>query len=60
MKRALLLIASISLAVWGTDSWTAPHALVVVIAVAGTSWVIGAVRWPRRNRLWWREPGPSR
>jgi hypothetical protein len=54
MKRALLLIASTSLAVWGTDSWTAPHSLVVVIAVAGASWVIGAVRWPRRSGTWHR------
>lgn len=54
MKRTLLLAATTVPTLVATDRWRAPYALVAVCLVAGVSWVVGAVAWPRRPKTWHR------
>lgn len=54
MKRTLLLAVTVIPTLVATDHWRAPYALVVVCIVAGCSWVVGAVSWPRRPKVWHR------
>lgn len=54
MKRFALFATSTALALWATADWRFGQALAVVVAVAGVSYVVGAVAWPKRKKLWWR------